>query len=289
MEPRRSRFLARSRAGLLLTTVVDAGTDSVSRAAVALNALGSRESQARGGLGVLRLAEITGGDKGQVSRLLKTLDAHGLVERDPQTLHYRLGWQLFVLAAQVGDQRLLSLAQPLLARLVEKLGERANLSVLRGTEVLTVFSEPSPRSVQSVDWVGRTVPSTCTSSGRALLFDHSRADLVSLFAGTTFPGLSHLAPSNVEALHQRIVASRARGYAVVDEEFEPGLIAAAAPVRDFSGRICAAVNVSAPKFRLGGVRRVAAVGQSLKDVADELSALLGETPVATAVPDGDHL
>ena len=269
--------------------MVDAGADSVSRAAAALIALGSRESLARGGLGVLRLAEITGGDKGQVSRLLKTLDAHGLIERDPDTRNYRLGWQLFVLASQVGDQRLLGLAQPLLARLVEQLGERANLSVLRGTEVLTLFSEPSPRSVQTVDWVGRTVPSSCTSSGRALLFDHSKSELAELFADTPFSGLGHAAPRDADSLHRRIVASRARGYAVVDEEFEVGLIAAAAPVRDFSGRICAAVNVSAPKFRLGGVRRVTAVGKALKEVADELSLLLGETPVVPVTQDREQL
>jgi IclR family KDG regulon transcriptional repressor len=229
-----------------------------------------------GGLGVLRLAELTGGDKGQLSRLLKTLDVHGLVERDAETQNYRLGWQLFALASRVGDQRLLTLAQPLLARLVEELGERANLSVLRGTEVLTVFSEQSARAVQTVDWVGRTVPAYCTSSGRALLFDHDRDGLVDLFADTEFRRLGPNSPRDVNELHRRIVATRARGYAVVDEESESGLIAAAAPVRNFSGRVCAAVNVSAPKFRLGSARRVSAVGRGLKEIADELSSLLGD-------------
>lgn len=275
--PERFGFLAGITGICYQTTVVDAGADSVSRAASALSALGSRESLDAGGLGVVRLAEITGGDKGQLSRLLKTLDAHGLVERDERTRTYRLGWQLFVLASRVGDQRLVVQGQPLLARLVHELGEPANLSVLRGTEVLTVFSEPSPRAVQSVDWVGRTVPTYCTSSGRALLFDHDKADLTRLFAGTDFAQLAPNTPRDVEALHRRLVASRARGYAVVDEEFEPGLIAMAAPVRNFSGRVCAAVNVSAPKFRLGGNQRVGAVGRTLKSAADELSALLGES------------
>jgi len=256
--------------------VVATGADGVSRAAAALIALGSRESVDRGGLGVNRLAELTGGDKGQLSRLLKTLDAHGLVERDAETQTYRLGWQLFVLASRVSDHRLLTLAQPLLGSLVEEVGERANLTVLRGTEVLTLFSERSSRAVQTVDWIGRTVPAYCTSSGRALLFDHYRSDLSSLFADTDFRPLGPNAPRDIEALHRRIVASRARGYAVVDEEFEPGLIAAAAPVRNFSGRICAAVNVSAPKFRLGGARRLAGVGRAVKDIADELSLRLGE-------------
>ncbi|MEP6695434.1 MAG: IclR family transcriptional regulator [Pseudonocardiales bacterium] len=267
--------------------MVDTGADNVSRAAAALTALGSRESLDRGGLGVLRLAELTGGDKGQLSRLLKTLDSHGLVERDEQTRTYRLGWQLFVLASKVGDQRLLGLAPPLLARLVDKVGERANLSVLRGTEVLTVFSEPSPRSVQSVDWVGRTVPSHCTSAGRALLFDHSKDMLVALFAETEFGRHGPNAPGDVESLHRRLVASRARGFAVVDEEFEPDLIAVAAPIRNFSGVICAAVNVSAPKFRLGGSRRIGVVGRALVEVAGELSQHLGEPPAVGALLDGE--
>lgn len=241
-----------------------------------------------GGLGVVRLAELTGGDKGQLSRLLKTLDDHGLVERDAETQTYRLGWQLFALASRVGDQRLLGLAQPLLAGLVERLGERANLSILRGTDVLTLVSEGSARAVQTVDWAGRTVPAYCTSSGRALLFDHTRAELTALFADTDFRRLGPNSPRDVDTLHRRIVASRARGYAVVDEEFEPGLIAAAAPVRNFSGRICGSVNVSAPKFRIGSTRRVATAGRALKEVADELSTLLGENTDNRATRDSEQ-
>jgi DNA-binding IclR family transcriptional regulator len=78
---------------------------------------------------------------------------------------------------------------------------------------------------------------------------------------------------NVEELCESLVAARALGYALVDEEFEFGLVGAAAPVRDFKGRLVAALNVSAPKFRLGG--RLESAGEEVKRVADELSALLG--------------
>jgi len=264
--------------------VVASRADGVSRAAATLIALGSAETLERGGLGVVRVAELTGGDKGHVSRLLKTLAAYGLVERDADTRSYRLGWQLFALAGRAGDQRLLEVAKPLLARLVEGLGERASLSVLHGAEVLTVLSEPSPRAVQATGWVGRTVPSYCTSSGRALLFDHRRNQLATLFAGTEFRRLGPNAPADVDELHERIVESRALGYAAVNEEFEPGLVAVAAPVRDFRGRICAAVNVSGPKFRFDGSNPLGAVGYVIKDAADELSELLGrggESRVAT--------
>jgi IclR family transcriptional regulator, KDG regulon repressor len=60
---------------------------------------------------------------------------------------------------------------------------------------------------------------------------------------------------------------------VVDEEFEAGLVGVAAPVRDFRGRIVAALNVSAPRFRLG--RRLDAAGREVRAAADALSERLG--------------
>ena len=257
--------------------MVGAKSDGVSRAAATLIALGSEEALQAGGLGVVRIATLTGGDKGQVSRLLRTLAERGLVERDQESLGYRLGWQLFALASKAGDQRLLRMARPLLTQLSKELAERVNLSVLRDTEVLTVFSAPSPRAVQATGWVGRKVPAYCTSSGRALLLDHQKAELVKQFTDVVFHPLGPNSPRDVDQLYKRVAAARARDYAVVDEEFEPGLSAAAAPVRDVDGRICGAVNVSLPKFRLGGSRRLAVLGRAVKDTADELSRRLGES------------
>ena len=64
---------------------------------------------------------------------------------------------------------------------------------------------------------------------------------------------------------------------MVDEEFEPGLVAAAAPVRDFRGRLVAALNVSGPKFRLG--ERLEGAGVEVAAAAETLSERLGWTPL----------
>jgi IclR family transcriptional regulator, KDG regulon repressor len=238
-----------------------------------LTALGAPESTRDGGLGVVRVAELVGREKSQVSRALQTLARAGLVERDAATREYRLGWRLFALAARVGDQRLHALAPPVLHELVGALGETAHLTVLDGGDVLTVLSEASPSVVRAIEWTGRAVPAHCTSSGRALLLDHEPASLRALFAGHDLRAAGPRAPRDVDDLAARIAAARARGYAVVDEEFEAGLVGAAAPVRDFRGRIVAALNVSAPRFRLG--RRLDAAGREVGRAADELSAGLG--------------
>jgi IclR family transcriptional regulator, KDG regulon repressor len=212
-----------------------AASATLGRALDVLLALGDDEAAANGGLGVVRIAELLGREKSQVSRTLKTLAQRGFVDRDPDTLEYRLGWQLYGLAAQTGRSRLLVLAPPLLRGLVDRLGETAHLSVLEGDEVLTLLSERSPRLVQASDWSGRRVPANCTSSGRALLLDEDRAALTG-------------------DLYRSIVRARELGYAAVDGEFEPGLVGTAAPVRDFRDRIVTEVPArrQAGRSRRGG-------------------------------------
>lgn len=249
------------------------GTTTLRRGLEILRVLGSEEAPGQAGLRVVQVADRLGYDKSQVSRTLKTLAEAGFVDRNPDSLAYRLGWHLFVLAARAGHPGLVEKARPLLVRLVKETGERSHLSVLKGTEVLTVHSEPSPRAVQAAGWVGRTVPAYCTSSGRALLIDCDRGELEAVFSGSHFPSAGPNAPRDVADLSRRVLAARARGFAVADEEFEAGLIALAAPVRDLSGRVVAALNVSAPKFRLAD--RLEESALATKAAAGELSARLG--------------
>ena len=258
---------------VILMRVVGVREANLRRELAILTVLGGDEAVESGGLGVVRVAELIGREKSQVSRTLKTLAESGFVDRDAATLRYRLGWRFFALAARAGEQRLLSVAPALLERLVKGLGETAHLSVLQGTEVLTVLSKSPPHAVKADGWAGRTVPIYCTSAGRALLFDHDREALFGLLSGVELRELRPGTVRNVEELHESLVAARAQGYALVDEEFELGLVGAAAPVRDFGGHIVAALNVSAPKFRLG--ERLEDAGREVKRTAEELSALLG--------------
>lgn len=117
------------------------------------------------------------------------------------------------------------------------------------------------------------VPIYCTSSGRTLLFDHDSKTLFDLLSGVKFRKLRPGTVRNIEELEGSIARARELGYTLVDEEFEFGLVGAAAPVRDFKGQLVAALNVSAPKFRLGG--RLEGAGHEVKRAADDLSALLG--------------
>lgn len=252
--------------------VADTAT-SLRRGIAVLRALGSDEALGAGGLGVVRIAQLVGDDKSQASRTLKTLAEYGLVDRDPETRAYRLGWAVFALAGRAGDTGLLAAGEPIVLDLAHALGERAHLTVLRGSDVLTVLSYATPHTIQAAGWVGRTVPAYCTASGHALLVDHRRDALRQLFRGARLARLAPNTPRSIEELAERIDAARARGWAVADEEFEPGLVAVAAPVRDFRERIVAALNVSAPRFRFD--EQLDKAAPRVVEAANALSAELG--------------
>jgi IclR family transcriptional regulator, KDG regulon repressor len=258
-------------------TVVEKNA-TLGRGMAILFALGGAEEVPTGGLGVMRIAELLNEDKSQVSRSLKALAKSGLVERDPATRGYRLGWRLFTLAAQAGDPRLLVAAEPVLAELVSELGETGHVSVLQSTEVMTVLSLSPPRALQAASWVGHSVPAYASSAGRALLFDLDDGELERLFATVPFRQLAPNTPTGIAELAERVRSARSVGYALVDEELEPGLVGAAAPVRDFRGRVVAALNISAPSFRLGG--RLESAGRAIEAGASRVSHALGYRPAA---------
>ncbi|WP_406466534.1 IclR family transcriptional regulator [Streptomyces sp. NBC_01594] len=243
-----------------------------------LEVLASEEARAHGGgLGVVRIAQLVGRDKGQVSRALRALADEGIVERDPGTLEYRVGWRLFSLVGRTYEQRLFRQAQPLVQDLAVDLEETAHLCVLRDRQVLTLLSL-SGHSYRAHDWEGQWVPAACTSSGRALLVDATPDELYVRFGPE--PDLSPERPgSPVHTLPQlwsEIQAARRRGWAEEREEFEPGLVGVSAPVRDFRGRVIAAINVSGPADRLGS--QMTNAGRATARAAWRLSTQLGWVP-----------
>jgi IclR family transcriptional regulator, KDG regulon repressor len=239
-----------------------------------LLSLGSAEAVEQGGMGVTRISEMLGREKSQVSRALKALAEYGLVERNRDALTYRLGWRIYALAQLAGDRRVLEEAAPRLRRLAAETQERAHFSVLQASDVLTLLSESPGRVVEAVGWVGRVTPAYCTSAGRALLLDHDAAALDLMFRDVELQRVAPNTPLDVDTLKSRLDSARAAGIALSDEEFETGLLGVAAPVRDASGTIVGALNVSAPKFRIDGkeAKLVAAVRACASDLTAALRA-----------------
>jgi IclR family transcriptional regulator, KDG regulon repressor len=247
---------------------------AIRRAMALMLTLGGDEALEAGGLGVKRLAELTGNEISRVSRTLEVLSQAGLVDRDPTSRAYRLGWRFFALAARAGQPQLRSAAAGFVRLLTDEFGESAYLSVLDGHDVLTIMEESPPHTLHAAGWLGRSHPySYCTSAGRALLFAHSDEELTALLGNLEFSPPGPNGPTTFADFAERLARERRQGWVYVDEEFEPGLVGIAAPVLDFDGRVIAALNLSAPKFRAG--KALKAAGPRLVEVATELSSRLG--------------
>lgn len=224
-------------------------------------------------LGVSRIAELLGRDPSQVSRALSTLAGAGMVERDPDTRGYRIGWKVFALASRSLEGRLAAVAAPYLRRVASRTGETTVLCVLRGTDLLTIAVESSSQQLRGVRMQGSTVPAAATSAGRVLVSEWPDDAVRDLFTPQRLleSGQQPRLRTPV-AMLEELAAIRARGYAVVEDEFEADLVGCSAPVRGADGHVVAAVNITAPKARFGA--RLEQGGRYLVQVTGELSARL---------------
>jgi DNA-binding IclR family transcriptional regulator len=224
----------------------DGGVQSVDRAISVLEILARR-----GEVGVSEVAAEIAVHKSTAFRLLGALEGRGLVEQTADRGKYRLGFGLIPLAGAVSDRLdITRQGREVCRRLADGFGETINLAILQEHYAVNVDQALGPSTVSTRNWVGRLTPLHCTSSGKVLLA-HLPADrrAAVLAASDTEPLTPHTLTA--EALEEDLAEVRRHGYAIACEEYELGLNAAAAPVRDQSGQVVAALSLSGPSYRLG--------------------------------------
>src|SRR5208282_1949410 len=116
------------------------------------------------------------------------------------------------------------------------------------------------------------VPLHCSALGKVLLA-YGTAQLPPGAPGALERRTDKTITTEAE-LRADLATVRARGYAVTDEELEPGLIAVATPIRGYDGAVVAALSVSAPTNRMSRDEVAAAAGCCAEEAAG-LSAVLG--------------
>lgn len=240
----------------------DTTVQSVDRAVSLLQALATR-----GPRGLSDLAGEVGVHKGTAFRLLATLEARGLVQQDGDRGRYRLGpsaGQLAAGAARAHD--VAALCRPLCAELAERVGDTVNLVVSDGSEITTVDQASGPAIVASADHVGRRGPLHATAAGKVFLAAAPAGEVERLAAA----GLERYTPHtlvDLAALSADLELTRARGWALAQEEHEAGLVVLAAPVRGADGSVAAALTVGGPTYRLTPAAMPALAEQLLASAA----------------------
>jgi IclR family transcriptional regulator, pca regulon regulatory protein len=194
---------------------------------------------------VARSCELT---RAAARRFLLTLVDLGYVRSDgrlfsltPRVLE--LGY------AFLSSLSLPEVAEPHLERLVAEVHESSSLSVLDGDNIVYVARVPTSRIMTVAINVGTRFPAYATSMGRVLLASLPDHELRPYLDRVRLDRLTaHTVPTPA-ALRSELDRIRTEGYAIVDQELEEGLRAVAAPIRDRTGRVVGAVNISVQASR----------------------------------------
>jgi DNA-binding IclR family transcriptional regulator len=247
------------------------GVRSVSRAVRALELIAEQ-----GELGVTDLGRGLGVHKATASRLAATLADGGLIERDPVSDRYRLGFGLIrLVGAALAGVDLVRTAHPVLEELAERTRETVNIGVLSGDAVLYLDQVSSSHLIASTNWVGRRTPLHCSSSGKVFLA-HLPKPVLEQALARPLEAPTPRTVTDPARLRRQLDEVRVRGYAAIQEELEQGLNAVAAPVRQLDGDVAAAVSVSGPSFRVRPVD-LPRLGRLTIDAAGAVSRRLGYT------------
>ncbi|TMF89857.1 MAG: IclR family transcriptional regulator [Chloroflexi bacterium] len=242
---------------------------SLDRALEILRLLGS-EPEMR----VTDLARRLEVHKSTVFRLLSTLQEHGLVEQNPTTEKYRLGYGLVRLAgAVVAELDLARASRSVLQELATRTGETVNLAILQGEQVVNIDQIAAPNLVVNVNWVGKQTPLHATSNGKVLLAYLSEDERRRLL-DRSLPRLTPRTITDPRILEKQLHRVLTDGYAFTLEELELGLNAVAAPVYAADGRVQAAVSVAGPSYRVTP-QRLSDLGEMTKDAAAAISRRMG--------------
>ena len=247
------------------------GLSTVRNAARLLKVFRSREAD----LGVSELARRLGLGKSTVHRMLTTLVAEGLIEQNPRTGGYRLGIVMFELGQAVRVHMDLHAAVgPVLGELRAQTGESSQVGVLDGHEVVYVDRMESAHSLRLFTETGRRVPVHCTSSGKVLLAYLPEVRRQAVLRAAPLEALTPHTITDRSQLAAELDRVRRRGWAEAVNEREVGVASIAAPVRDISGEVVAAISIGVPLARCSvmALRRLAPV---IMEAAEAASRRLG--------------
>lgn len=189
---------------------------------------------------VARICDLT---RAAARRFLLTLTDLGYVRTDgrlfsltPRVLE--LGY------AYLSSISLPEVAEPHLERLVAQVRESSSVCVLDGDDVVYVARVPTSRIMTVAINVGTRFPAHATSMGRVLLAYLTDEQMDSYLSRAKLNRLTARTITTTDGLRAELRRVRAQGYAIVDQELEEGLRSVAAPIRDRTGAVIAAANIS---------------------------------------------
>jgi DNA-binding IclR family transcriptional regulator len=207
-------------------------------------------------LSLAEMARCMDVHKSSVLRILATLESAGLVAKDGRTGKYRLGLKILELAGRVLSRYdLRTVAGPYMEELARTSGEIIHLSIRDGDQIVYLDKKGQGQVLTVATRIGGRHPAYASAMGKVLLAGMPPEESEALIGSSPRVALTPHTITDAAVLAEELARVRSAGYALDNEESFPGISCVAAPIRDRSGRVVAAISVTVPTQRMGATRR----------------------------------
>ena len=245
--------------------------DAAAKALELLSVFSFREPR----LSLADLANRTGIPRATAFRLLSTLEQAGFLAKEHGA--YQLGIKCFVLGNIVaGGFDLRETAHPHLVALRDATRETTQIAILDHWHVVYLERMLSPLPVGFMrSRAGAILPAYCTALGKTLLAFRPENEVAAWAKKQKFTALTPRTVTSAARLLEELREIRARGYGLDLEEREKGVCCVAAPVRNHTGHVVAAISVAGPTHRMPRALEGSAVADAVVAAARAISVDLG--------------
>lgn len=221
-------------------------SQSLKKGIEALLFLASRKS-----VGVTELADELGVNKSTAFRILDTFLEADMVEKNSETLKYKLGPAILALSEQYyRNFNIIALAKPIMESLAAEIRESVHLCVCSNNRAVIIEQIMSDSRLVVNAKIGNSEPLHCSSVGKCLLAFAPAETREKMIEGIDFEVFTDKTISDKESLISELEDVRLKGYAVDDGELSPDIKCVAVPVRDERGACAYSLGASGAKSRM---------------------------------------
>lgn len=195
-------------------------------------------------------------NKSTVHRILNSLICMDYVRQDSETLKYSLSFKFCKISNQIlAQNNIIDIARPFIRELAEASGETVHLVQIDGIQAVYIDKVESARNVvRLVSMVGKSIPLYCSGVGKAMLADMPDSKILSVWNQSEIQKITEYTITDFSLFQEAIQDIRQKGYALDNEENEPGVRCIAVSLKSFQGKPSYALSISAPKDRMENSR-----------------------------------
>lgn len=225
-------------------------------------------------MGLTEIAQAVDLHKSTTHRIVTTLVHYGFLERASDGGRYRLGIRLANLGFRVIQRMdLRKEALPVMTQLRDQWDETCDLSIFDDDHVLYIEVMHSNHTLRIAAAVGQHLPAHCTASGK-LFLANMEPDALETFLERTLTGHTCNTVTSPAELRSQLDQIREKGFSIDQEEYEAGIFAVSAPIRDQSGKMVAALSIPSPTSRMTS-ERITEISAALIEASRSISRRLG--------------